>query len=253
MRRRIFLALGLVLLAAAILLFMARGGATIARAAYVSPKAEPTESGVVTPAAGPTPSASPAPETGGDERVVLVDWPSALNAEDEAFVTLTLDAQGNLVTTVTPASAGPGAGGTHPYTRSLIIDDVYDDYVIEATATFNSLSIEGVLEGGATHPLERSRPTTWRWRVQPLKAGQRAFTLGLDLRFTPKAGAPPRPDQRDFWHDTFVIDVRSTLFNLTATQAGVASLAMSGLGLLSTLFGIWDKVGPRLRLLRKTK
>ena len=189
--------------------------------------AAPTEAEPGQPA--PTLAApTPAPAIT-EERFVEIEWPEAIRVGDSDFVALAL----------VPGEAGqvmPTAETAGHLTEGepIEIPNLYDTHNVLAVAELSGVGFKIDRPGEVAQPLLPGEPVEWQWTIAPESAGRQVATLGLKLRFVPKAGGDT--SERSVWAQRLFIEGR-TVFGLSGRAADVLGVAgaVSG-GVLSFPF-----------------
>lgn len=257
---RLIWGFGLVVLAAAILAACGGSATTAgpqptAPVEAVSPTSAATESPSTSAAAAtesplPTPAPTeplptgiaPTAEPPAEQRVVELEWPSAMRLGESDIIRISLipTKNGYTVTTEFPE---------HQVTTQEVPVPRPGGYDLAAVARLDGVGFDIGPAGDQMQGLPLDETVTWRWTITPRAAGQQRLSLSLKLRWTPSAGNTAPTLETTIYSKGLDVQVRS-FFGLTsgqATAAGFVGIVVGGslsLPLAASMF-----VRPRRRSL----
>ena len=139
---------------------------------------EPSE-----PVVLPTPTAKPVQPAILEARRLTLEWPPKIRAgdSDRIYLTLDVDAQGNLTPTVW--EQGHKTSG-----ETVYVPDLYDTHDVIAEARLDMAGVEVSPQGSIDEPMRPGKAVTFTWSVSPQKVGTYKGTIWLHLRFLPHDG-----------------------------------------------------------------
>ncbi len=180
----------------------------------------PTEGAAPTqgPAATGPPPAPAIPE----ERFIEIEWPAAIRVGDSDFVSLALVPGEAGQLTPTAQVAGHQTQG-----EPIEIPNLYDTHNVLAIAELSGVGFRIDRPGEVAQALLPGEPVQWQWTIAPVSAGKQVATVGLKLRFVPKAGG--EASERAIWARPLSIEGRTVL--------GLSGGAADVLGVLGTVSG----------------
>jgi len=191
------------------------------------------------------PTAFPTAET----RTVIVDWPNKMLLGASSDVVLAFDPEtGQVATSVTAQPTNTREPDRSiVYSQPLAIPNVFEDYSVFATVRIDAVGLNISPAGDVEYAVRLGENLTWRWSIRPLEAERQKLVISLRLRFEAKdPDTTPPLTELPLWSDSFAMDVGKTIFGLTITQINTATGVLAGCGFLSTVYGLWEKIEPRL-------
>jgi len=187
-----------------------------------------------TPAPSPTP-VEPAPPVEPtpvvEERVVEVEWPTAMRVGDNDLIRFSLipaPAEGGYVPT-------PEVGGHEVEATAMPILVARPGYTGYARATLSASGLNAEPAGPEEQLLVPGQANTWRWTISPDEAGTYRAVINLSVRWQPEEGSGlPGPFEEAVWDRVLTIEARGTL-GLSGAQADLVGAGGSVLGLVTSI------------------
>lgn len=171
-----------------------------------------------------------------EQRMVELEWPPRLRLGDSDFVRLTLLplTDGYTVTTEFP---------DHTTVTETVQVQHESGYELAAAARLDGVAFEISPTETQEYTLVAGQPITWRWSLQPGRAGQQRLSITLLLRWVPLADSGRPPRETVAFSRSLDVQVVS-FFGLTRGQAmtggllglflggGLSVVALTGVGQL---------------------
>ena len=203
---------------------------TVART--VAPTALPEPTRTVQPTVAPeaeeptpvpvTPTTAPAALPAVEDRLVELEWPSAMRLGESDVIRLSFmpSQEGYTVTAEFPEHQA--------VTRTVAVKRP-PSYDVFAVARLDHTGFDLSPEEEQAQELPPAEPVIWRWSLTPRSTGQHRLAVSLKLRWAPQAGATG--SQRESIVYSRALDIQvSSFLGLTPSQATTAGMAGVVLG-----------------------
>ncbi len=179
-----------------------------------------------------------------EQRMVELEWPPRLRLGDSDFVRLTLLPlpDGYTVTTEFP---------DHTTVTQTVQVQHESGFELAAAARLDGVAFEISPTEEQEYSLVAGQPVTWRWSLQPGRAGQQRLSVTLLLRWVPLPGSGRPPRETVAFSRSLDVQVVS-FFGLTRGQAmtgGLLGLFLGGGLSVVALTGVGQSARAALRVL----
>ncbi len=205
--------------------------------AYSTSASEP---GANEPAVLPTPTAKPAQPAIPEARRLVLEWPSKIRTgdSDRIFLTLDIDADGNVTPTVW--EQGHQTSG-----ETVYIPNLYDSHDVIAEARMDMAGVDISPQGNMDEPMFPGKPVTFTWSISPQKVGTYKGTISVHLRFLPHDGGV----ETRMPLSVQLVEIRASNF---LGMSGSAARLFGGIGVfLGSILGLDDLISWAWKLFRK--
>lgn len=175
-----------------------------------------------------------------EQRVVEFEWPKQFRSGDSASVRVTL----KVLPTGQIQVSSPEIPSNALIATPIVLTDCHDNYYAEVDGRIFApeFTVENVTS--ATQTVQRGSDTTWRWTMTPKKDGVFVFTVVLNLKWLPRQGSNPPPDQclslarqgvLTIWGQPVQVEVNKVFGLITIPQASIAGTVLAVIGFLGQI------------------